>query len=81
MRKEDRAPDFAISVPVPFLVRANFVGTTRRMIANPPGTPTDVGAAILYSLVFWALLLFHSARPSADRFIAARIAAWRRISS
>jgi hypothetical protein len=45
------------------------------MIANAPGTPTDVGAAIIYSLVFWALLLFRSARPSVDRFIAARIPA------
>jgi len=81
MRHEDRAPDVAIAAPVPLLVRANLVGSTRRMIANAPGAPTYVGAAIIYSLVFWALLLFHSARPSADRFIAARIAAWRRISS
>jgi len=81
MRQEDRAPVVVIAVPVPFLVRANLVGTTRRMIANAPGTPTDVGTAIIYSLVFWALLLFHSARPSVDRFIAARIPARRRISS
>jgi len=81
MRQEERAPDVAIAVPAPFLVRANLVGTTRRMMANAPGAPTDGGAAIIYSLVFLALLLFHSARPSVDRFIAARIPAWRRISS
>jgi len=51
------------------------------MIANAPGAPTDVGAAIVYSFVVWALLLFRSARPGVDRFIAARIPAWRRISS
>ncbi len=81
MKREDRALDVAIAVPVPLLVRANLVGSTRQMIANAPGTPTDVGAAIIYSLVFWALLPFRSARPGVHRFIAARIPAWRRISS
>jgi hypothetical protein len=40
-----------------------------------PGTTTDVGAAIVYSLVFWALLLVAAARVSVDRLIAARIPA------
>jgi hypothetical protein len=45
-----------------------------------PGTTTDVGAAIIYSLVFWALLLVDAGRMSVDRVIAARIPARRRIS-
>lgn len=46
-----------------------------------PGTNTDVGAAIVYSLVFWALLLVDAGHMSVDRLIAARSPAWRRISS
>jgi len=45
-----------------------------------PGTTTDVGAAIIYSLVSCALLLVDAGRMSVDRLIAARIPAWRRIA-
>jgi len=45
-----------------------------------PGTTTDLGAAIIYSLVFWARLLVDSARMTVDRHIAARIPARRRMS-
>ncbi len=44
------------------------------------GTTTDVGAAIIYSLVFWALLLVDAGRMSVDRLIVARIPEWRRIA-
>ncbi len=45
-----------------------------------PGTSTDVGAAIIYSLVFLALLLVDVGRFSVDRWIVRRVPAWRRIS-
>ena len=45
-----------------------------------PSTTTDVGAAIIYCLMFWARLLVDAGRVSVDRLIAARIPAWRRIS-
>jgi uncharacterized membrane protein YphA (DoxX/SURF4 family) len=44
-----------------------------------PGT-TDIGAAVIYSLVFWALLLLDSGRVSLDGAIAIRFPAWRRIA-
>ena len=47
-----------------------------------PGTTTDVGAAIIYSLVFWALLLLdvNAGRMNVDSLIARRIPVWRRIA-
>ena len=59
-----------------------FVWSVAEGFGGPyvPGTTTDVGAAIIYSLVFWALLLVDAGRMSVDRLIAARIPAWRRIS-
>ena len=45
-----------------------------------PGTSTDVGSAIIYSLVFLALLLVDVGRFSVDRWIVRRVPAWRRIS-
>jgi nitrite reductase (NO-forming) len=43
-------------------------------------TTTDLGAAIIYSLVFWAQLLVDAGRMILDRLIAARIPTWRRTS-
>jgi len=59
-----------------------FVWSVAEGFGGPyvPGTTTDVGAAIIYSLVFWALLLVDAGRMSVDRLIAARIPAWRRIA-
>lgn len=59
-----------------------FVGSVARGFRGPymPGTTTDVGAAIVYSLVFWALLLVDAGRMSVDRMIAARAPAWRRMA-
>jgi nitrite reductase (NO-forming) len=59
-----------------------FVWSVAEGFGGPyvPGTTTDVGAAIVYSLVFWALLLIDAGRMSVDRLIAARVPAWRRIS-
>src|SRR4029077_2590530 len=45
-----------------------------------PGTTTDVGAAIIYSLLFIALLLVDAGRFSVDHLIEKRIPAWRWIS-
>lgn len=44
------------------------------------GTTTDVGAAIIYSLVFSALLLVDAGRFSVDRLIEKRIRVWRWIA-
>lgn len=59
-----------------------FVWSVAEGFGGPymPGTTTDVGAAIIYSPVFWALLLVDAGRMSVDRLIAARIPAWRRIA-
>jgi len=59
-----------------------FVWSVAEGFGGPyvPGTTTDVGAAIIYSLVFWALLLVDAGGMSVDRLITARIPAWRRIS-
>lgn len=59
-----------------------FVWSVAEGFGGPyrPGTTTDVGAAIIYSLVFWALLLVDAGRMSVDRLIAARVPAWRRVS-
>ncbi len=45
-----------------------------------PGTTTDVGAAIIYSLLFGALLLFDAGRYSVDRWIEKRHLSWRSIA-
>ena len=59
-----------------------FVWSVAEGFGGPyvPGTTTDVGAALIYSFVFWALLLVDAGRVSVDRLITARIPAWRRIS-
>ena len=61
---------------------AFFVWSVAKGFGGPyvPGPTTDVGAAIIYSLVFRALLLVDTGRMSVDRLIAARIPAWRRIA-
>jgi hypothetical protein len=45
-----------------------------------PGTTTDVGAAIIYSLFFGALLLFDAGRLSVDALIERRLRTWHRIA-
>ena len=59
-----------------------FVWSVAEGFGGPyvPGTSTDVGAAIIYSLVFLALLLVDAGRFSVDRLIVRRIPAWRRVS-
>jgi nitrite reductase (NO-forming) len=59
-----------------------FVWSVAEGFGGPymPGTTTDVGAAIIYSLVFGALLLVDAGRFSVDRLIEKRIPAWRWIS-
>ena len=72
---------------------ADRVATARRLTGvailriafgvNPPyrpGTTTDVGAAIIYSLLFGALLLFDAGRYSVDRWIEKRHLSWRSIA-
>jgi uncharacterized membrane protein YphA (DoxX/SURF4 family) len=61
--------------------RANF-GRVVAGFGGPymPGTSTDVGAAIIYSLVFLALLLVDAGRFSVDRWIVRRVPAWRHVS-
>jgi len=59
-----------------------FVWSVAEGFGGPymPGTTTDVGAAIIYSLVFIALLLVDAGRFSVDHLIEKRIPAWRWIS-
>ena len=59
-----------------------FVWSVAEGFGGPymPGTTTDVGAAIIYSLVFSALLLVDAGRFSVDHLIEKRIPAWRWIS-
>ena len=59
-----------------------FVWSVAEGFGGPymPGTTTDVGAAIIYSLVFGALLLVDAGRFSVDRLIERRIRAWRWIA-
>ncbi len=45
-----------------------------------PGTTTDVGAAIIYSFVLFALMLVDAGRFSVDSLIARKIPAWRWVS-
>jgi hypothetical protein len=57
------------------IARALFARSAAGGFGRPyvPSTTTDVGAAIIYSLVFWALLLVDAGRTIVDRPIAARI--------
>ena len=59
-----------------------FVWSVAEGFGGPymPGTTTDVGAAIIYSLVFGALLLVDAGRFSVDGLIEKRIRAWRWIA-
>lgn len=59
-----------------------FVWSVAEGFGGPyrPGTTTDVGAAIIYSLLFGALLLFDAGRYSVDRWIEKRHPAWRKIA-
>jgi len=88
MRQESRSTDIAMAAPMPVALRRSRSDATRRMTAiaflritfgliwSVPGATTDVGAAIIYSFVFWALLLVDAGRVSVDRLIAAKIPAW-----
>jgi nitrite reductase (NO-forming) len=59
-----------------------FVWSVAEGFGGPymPGTTTDVGAAVIYSLVFGALLLVDAGRFSVDHLIEKKIPAWRWIS-
>jgi nitrite reductase (NO-forming) len=59
-----------------------FVWSVAEGFGGPymPGTTTDVGAAIIYSFVFLALLLVDAGRFSVDSLIARKIPAWRWVS-
>jgi len=59
-----------------------FVWSVAEGFGGPymPGTTTDVGAAIIYSLLFGALLLVDAGRFSVDALIEKRLLAWRRIA-
>ena len=59
-----------------------FVWSVAEGFGGPymPGTTTDVGAAIIYSLLFLALLLVDAGRWSLDTLIARKIPAWRWVS-
>src|SRR5579864_5318292 len=59
-----------------------FVWSVAEGFGGPymPGTTTDVGAAIIYSLLFLTLLLVDVGRFSVDRWIERRVPAWRWIS-
>jgi thiosulfate dehydrogenase (quinone) large subunit len=59
-----------------------FVWSVAEGFGGPyrPGTTTDVGAAIIYSLLFGALLLFDAGRYSVDRWIERWHVAWRKVA-
>jgi nitrite reductase (NO-forming) len=59
-----------------------FVWSVAEGFGGPyrPGTTTDVGAAIIYSLLFGALLLVDAGRLSVDALIEKRLFSWRRIA-
>src|SRR6202165_5564722 len=59
-----------------------FVWSVAEGFGGPymPGTTTDVGAAIIYSLLFTALLLVDAGRVSVDHLIERGIPSWRWIS-
>jgi hypothetical protein len=73
MRHQDRPTAVAVAVAVrmPSSQRSNFVDVTRSMLTGAPGTTTDLGAAITYGLLFWALLAFDAGRARLARFIRA----------
>src|SRR2546430_17632592 len=87
MRQESRSTDIAMAAPMPVALRRSRSDATRRMTAiaflritfgliwSVPGATTDVGAAIIYSFVFWALLLVDPGRGSVDRLVPAKIPA------
>ena len=64
------------------ILYAFFVWSVAEGFGGPyrPGTTTDVGAAIVYSLFFGALLLVDAGRYSVDRWIEKRHLAWRSIA-
>jgi len=64
------------------MVYGFFVWSVAEGFGGPyrPGTTTDVGAAIIYSLLFGALLLFDAGRYSVDRWIEKRHVAWRKVA-
>jgi uncharacterized membrane protein YphA (DoxX/SURF4 family) len=64
------------------IVYGLFVWSVAEGFGGPytPGTTTDVGAAIIYSLVFFALVLVDAGRFSVDRLIEKKVPAWRWIS-
>ena len=45
-----------------------------------PGTSTDVGAAIIYSLLFGTLLVVDAGRFSLDAWIGRRWPGWQRVA-
>ena len=59
-----------------------FVWSVAEGFGGPymPGTTTDVGAAIIYSLLFLALLLVDAGRFSVDHVIEKKLPAWRWVS-
>jgi nitrite reductase (NO-forming) len=59
-----------------------FVWSVAEGFGGPymPGTTTDVGAAIIYSFLFIALLLVDGGRLSVDSLIVRRFAAWSWVS-
>jgi nitrite reductase (NO-forming) len=61
------------------IVYGLFVWSVAEGFGGPymPGTTTDVGAAIIYSLLFGALLLVDAGRFSVDRLIEKRLSVWR----
>jgi uncharacterized membrane protein YphA (DoxX/SURF4 family) len=64
------------------IVYGLFVWSVAEGFGGPymPGTTTDVGAAIIYSLLFLALLLVDAGRLSVDHLIVKKVPAWRWIS-
>src|SRR4029077_8893402 len=77
MRRETRTSDTAMAARSPLQFR--IVWSVGEGFGRPyvPGTSTDVGAAIVYSLVFLALLLVDAGRFSVDRWIVRKLPAWR----
>jgi nitrite reductase (NO-forming) len=59
-----------------------FVWSVAEGFGGPymPGTTTDVGAAIIYSFLFIALLLVDAGRLSVDNVIVNKFAAWSWVS-
>jgi len=59
-----------------------FVWSVAEGFGGPyvPGTSTDVGAAIIYSLLFGTLLVVDAGRFSVDTLIEKRWPSWRRVA-